>query len=293
MKSKLKLSFVLSLVATLFVVTVSAQIKTPQPSPAGSVSAEVGLTTVTIDYFRPGVKGRTIFGDDALLPYGSIWRTGANSGSKITFSTDVKLGGKDVGAGEYMIYTVPGADSWDFMLYSDLKLGGNVGGYDETNEVIRVSVTPETLANSVERLTFNIADISADNTKANIRMMWENTAINVPMEVAFDETIMADIAAKTQVNPRNYISAANYYYSTGKDLNKALEWVNLYLAVGENSKQFWNVHLKAKILADLGKKKEAIAAAEESMATAKANESGDFGYVKRNEDLIAELKKKK
>ena len=103
---------------------------------------------------------------------------------------------------------------------------------------------------------------------------------------------MKDIAAKTQVRPGNYVAAANYYLASGKDLEQALEWMNLYLAMGENSNQFWNVHTKAQILAKMGNKKEAIATAEESMEKAKNNENGDFGYIKRNEDLIAEVKGK-
>jgi hypothetical protein len=291
MKGKLSLSFILTMVATLFVATTWAQIQTPQASPAGSVSADVGLTTISVDYFRPGVKGRKIFGEGGLEAYGKIWRTGANSGSKITFSTDVKFGGKDVKAGEYLIFTVPGADSWDMMLYSDVSLGGNTAGYKEENEVVRVTLTPEKLAKQTERLTFNIADINAENTKANLRFEWAGVALNVPIEVSFDDIVMADIKAKTQVNPANYMAAANYYFSTGKDLNQALAWVNMYLAVEGNSKQFWNIHTKARILQALGKRKEAIAAAEESMAIAKES-NNDFGYVKRNEDLIASLKKK-
>lgn len=291
MKGKLKLTYALSMVACLFAAVSMAQIKTPQPSPAGSVSSEVGLTTITVDYFRPGVKGRKIFGEGGLEAYGNVWRTGANSGSKVTFSTDVKFGGKEVKAGEYLIFSVPGADKWDVMLYSDLSLGGNAAGYKKENEVARVTVTPEKLAKQTERLTFNISDINADNTMANLRFEWADVAWNVPVEVTFDDIVMADIKAKTQVNPGNYMAAANYYFSTGKDLNQALEWVNMYLAVEGNSKQFWNVHTKARILAEMGKTKEAIAAAEESMATAKAS-GNDFGYVKRNEDLIASLKKK-
>ncbi|ELR70799.1 hypothetical protein C900_03407 [Fulvivirga imtechensis AK7] len=262
------------------------------PSPEGSVSSKVGLTKVTIDYFRPKVKGRKIFGEggDYLEQYGNIWRTGANSGSKITLSTDVEIAGKKVPAGEYLIFTIPGKDEWKFMLYSDLNIGGNTSAYKEENEVVRASVKPTKLAEKVETLTFNIADISEDNTTANIQMAWDDVSIKVPVKVTFDDVVMKDIAAKTKVNPNNYIAAANYYYTTGKDLNQALEWVNMYLAEGENSKQFWNVHLKAQILAKMGKKKEAIEAAKKSMELAKNFEAGDFGYIKRNEDLITSLK---
>jgi hypothetical protein len=294
MRRKLSISVHLSILTVFLASFAVAQIRTPQPSPAGSVSSTVGLTEVKIDYFRPKVKGRMIFGEgsDYLVPFGQIWRTGANSGSKLSLSTDAKIGGKDVAAGEYLIFSKPGASSWDFMLYSDLSLGGNVNGYDAEKEVIKVSVTPSTLNESVENMTFQIADISVDNTKANIHLAWDKTSIKVPIEVSFDEMVMKQIAANTQVNPSNYVQAASYYFNTGKDLNQALEWINMYFADGKNENQFWNVHLKAQILAKMGKDKEAIETAEQSMAKAKANASGDFGYVKRNEDLIAEIKNK-
>lgn len=269
-----------------------AQISTPIPSPEGSVSSTVGLTDVTIEYYRPKMKGRQIFGsgDGYLEQYGSIWRTGANSGSKLILSTDAKIAGTDVKAGEYLIFTIPGENEWSFMLYSDLSIGGNVSAYDEANEVLRATVKPTKLGRQIEVLTFMISDISEDNTSANIEMMWSDVSIKVPMTVDFDAQVMNEIAAKTKVNPMNYVQAANYYYSTGKDLNKALEWMNLYLASDNTKGQFWNIHLKAQILAKLGKKKEAIETAKKSIEIAKANEGGDFGYVKRNEDLIASLK---
>lgn len=269
----------------------TAQISTPRPSPEGMVSSTVGLTDVTIDYFRPKVKGRKIFGEgaDFLQPYGQTWRAGANSGSKLTLSTDVILGGQTVKAGEYLIFTVPGKDEWSFMLYSDLSLGGNVAGYDKANEVLNVNVKPMMLSNPVETLTYNIADISEDNTKAAIEIAWADVSIKVPMTVDFDTDVMAQIEKNTKVNPRNYVTAANYYFNAGKDLEQALKWMDMYLAVGDNSEQFWNVHTKAQILAKMGKKKEAKATAEESLAKAKTNEQGDFGYIKRNEDLIKSL----
>ncbi|MTI19937.1 DUF2911 domain-containing protein [Fulvivirga sp. RKSG066] len=269
-----------------------AQIVTPQPSPSGSVSSKVGLTDVTVDYYRPKVKGRQIFGagDDYLQPYGQTWRTGANQGSVLTLSTDAMIAGKEVKAGEYLIFTVPGENEWSFMLYSDLSIGGNVAAYKKENEVLSTTVKPTKLGRSIETLTFLISDISEDNTSANIEMMWDDVSIKVPMKVNFDQQVMADISAKTKVNPANYVQAANYYYATGKDMEQALEWINMYLANENTKNQFWNIHLKAQILAKMGKKKEAIETAKRSIEVAKANEGGDFGYVKRNEELIASLK---
>lgn len=281
-----------TIIALLATSLAFAQIEVPQPSPAGSVSSKVGLTEVKIDYFRPKMNGRMIFGesDDALLKYGETWRTGANSGSKLSLSTSATIGGAEVEAGEYLILTIPGKAEWQFILYSDVKLGGNMSAYKEENAVLKVAVKPAKLANPVQTLTFNISDISENNTSANLELTWADVSIKVPIVVDFDDVIMMSIADYTKVNPKNYVAAANYYYSADKDLNQALTWINLYLADSANSKQFWNTHLKAKILAKMGKKKEAIATANESMKMAQANEGGDFGYVKRNQELIKGLK---
>ncbi|MEQ9465884.1 MAG: DUF2911 domain-containing protein [Ekhidna sp.] len=269
----------------------NAQINTPQPSPAGLVSSTVGLTDVSIEYFRPGKKGRKIFGsgDEYLEQFGEIWRTGANGGTMVNFSTDVKVAGQDVKAGEYQMVSKPGASQWEVMLISE-PIGGNESAYDESKVVAKATVTPSKTASAVERMTFQIADISADNTSANIVFSWDDVMWSLPIEVSFHEAVMKDIAAKTQVNPQNYVAAANYYLTAGENLEQALEWMNKYLSVGENSGQFWNVHVKAQILAKMGKKKEAIAAAQDSMEKAKNFPSGDFGYVKRNQDLIDSLK---
>ncbi len=286
-------SLLSALLLTGILFIAEAQINTPIPSPAGSVSSTVGLTDIKIDYFRPGVKGRKVFGtgDEFLEQYGVVWRTGANGGSIVNFSTDLKIGGQDVKAGEYQIVSLPGKDEWQVMFLTE-QIGGNMNNYKEENVAAKVAVKPMTTGSTVERLTFQIANISEDNTSADIQFSWANVTWNVPVQVDFDAAVMKEIAEKTQVNPVNYIQAANYYLAAEKDLNQALEWVNSYLATGNNSRQFWNVHLKAQILAKLGKNKEAIATAEDSMAKAKNWEGGDFGYVKRNEDLIKEVKGK-
>lgn len=162
-----------------------------------------------------------------------------------------------------------------------------MNAFKETDEQLRVSVKPTLLTEPVETLTFNIADISDDNTKAALELAWENTSIKAAIEVSFDDVVMKQIKENTVVNDRNYVAAANYYFSAGKDLNKALEWMNMYLE--NHPKEFWNIHTKAQILAKLGKKKEAKAAAEKSIEIAKASDGGDFGYIKRNEELIKSL----
>ena len=268
-----------------------SQIIIPQPSPKAKVETTVGLTDVSISYFRPSLKGRQVFGDgeDYLQPYGMLWRAGANSGSVLTLDTEAVIAGNKVEAGEYLIFMTPGENEWEFKLYSDLSLGGNVGNYDESKEVLSVIQETEELDEKVETLTYQISDISADNKTANIHFEWENTSLKIPFEVSYDDIVMAQIEQNTRVNPRNLMVAANYYYTNDRDLEQALKWINTYLAEGTNSAQFWNLHLKAQILAKMGKKKEAKAVAEKSIELAKKNSSGDFGYIKRNEDLIESL----
>ncbi len=283
----------LTLMAIFFAIGIAnAQIETPAPSPAGSVYSKVGLTDVTIDYFRPKVKGRKIFGegDEFLQPYGALWRTGANSGSKLTLSTDAKIAGVDVAAGEYLILSTPGKDEWTFILYSDPSIGGNMNAYKEENAVVKTTVKRKTLSEPVEALTFQISDLSEDNTSANIHFAWADASFKVPIEVSFVDQVLGQIEKATKVDPRVYVQAANFYLTQGKDLDQALAWMDMYLAEGNNSKQFWNVHTKARILAALGKKKEAIATAKESMKMAEDSPNGDYGYIKRNKDLIKSLK---
>lgn len=267
------------------------QITVPQPSAKAKVETTVGLTDVSIDYFRPSVKDRKIFGegDEFLQQYGALWRAGANSGTVLTLSTDATVAGTKVEAGEYLILMTPGKSDWEFKLYSDISLGGYLGNFDESKEVLSVMIPSEKLASKVETLTYLISDISADNTSAKIHFTWENVSLKVPFTVNYDEIVMGQIEKNTKVNPNNLMAAANYYYATGKDLEQALAWTNTYLAQGDNASQFWNLHVKAQILAKLGQKKEAKKVAKESMELAKKDSSGGFGYVKRNQDLIDSL----
>ena len=271
----------------------SAQISLPAPSPAGKVYTKVGLTDVDISYSRPKAKGRKIYGsgDAFLVPFGQIWRTGANSGSIITTSTDLTVGGSNLPAGEYMIITIPNADSWDVIFYKDISIGGNMAKHKQENEQIRVKGNVSKLTEPVEALTFNIADLSADGSTAALELAWENTSVKVELKTDFDSVVMKQIEDNTKVNPGNYLASANYYFSTGRDLDQAIKWMDLYLA--ENSTQYWNLYLKAQMLAKKGDKKsikEAIATAEDSLAKAKAAKNNT--YVKNNEALIAELSKK-
>src|SRR5260221_5596948 len=207
MKNFLSIALIISGFAAL------AQVQTPAGSPAGKVSTVVGLTDVKIDYSRPRIKGRKIFGEGAgfLTPYGSIWRTGANDGTKITFSDGVTVEGIKVPAGTYLIFTWPSATEWTISLYKDLDLGGNTAGYKTENEVAKFKVKSEKLTEKVETFTINISDIADNSASAKVQIAWENTSVKFAVAVDYDDRVMKDIEAKTKVSPGVYATAANYY----------------------------------------------------------------------------------
>ena len=282
----MKKTLLIGAMALIFMVA-DAQIQTPAASPAGSVSSTIGLTEVKIEYFRPRLKGRKIFGEkDVMYPHGTIWRTGANSGTKVSFSTDVKVENIDVPKGEYLIFTWPGAGEWTVSLYKDISLGGNTGGYDASQEAAKFKVKTKKLSDKVETFTISIDDIAADNKSGKITLAWENTAVPINVAVDYDQQVMKSIEANTKVNPGNYFQAATYYLENGKDLNKALEWVNL--ALESNPKAFWILHQKARIQKALGDKKGAMETATASLNSAKQANNRD--YQNMNQELINSLK---
>jgi hypothetical protein len=280
---------VLTLLLLAFCVAAEAQIQTPAASPAGSVTSVVGLTDVKVNYSRPKMKGRKIFGagKDFLVPYGELWRTGANNGTVISFSDDVKVEGKEVKKGEYLVLTIPGASEWTVILYSDVSMGGNTTAYDQSKDAARFNVKADRLNDRVETFTVSIGDISDDNTNAKVQLAWENTSVKFGITVDYESKVMKSIEAGTRVNPNNYVAAANYYFDNGKDLKKALEWITLGIDNG-NPDAFWNIHTKARIQLALGDHKGALTTAQQSLEKAKAAPS-DFGYIKNNEELIAKI----
>lgn len=260
---------------------VSAQISTPAPSPAASLTQTVGLTEVEINYSRPSVKGRTIFGE--LVPYDKIWRTGANGATTISFSDNVVLGGAELEAGTYALYTKPGAEMWTVMVYGDLSIGGNVGAYDEANEVARFEVKPNTLPFGVESMMFAVDNITGES--ATVMLIWEKTSVAMELKVSVDENVMAQIE-QVMAGPsaNDYRAAALYYYNSDRDSEQALAWINTCIEKGGD--RYWIHTDRARILGKMGNKEEALAASRKAMEM--AQEAGNMDYVKINEGLIAE-----
>lgn len=274
-----------AVIFSVLTMTTQAQtVKTPAPSPAQTIKQSFALGEVTVDYSRPSVKGRVVFGD--VVPFGKTWRTGANGATKITFTEDVKFEGKDVKAGTYAIYTVPNKDSWEVMLYTDLTIGGNVASYKAENELLRVKVTPTALPAKVETFTINFADVTA--TATTLELLWDKTRVPVKITAEIDAKIMKNIETSMATDARPYFQSASYYYENNKDLKQALVWANK--AVELNPSAFWIMLLKARIELKLNDKTAAIASAEKTVALAKEAQNDD--YVKMGNDLIAEAKKK-
>lgn len=253
-------------------------VKTPAPSPSQTIKQDFGLASVEINYSRPATKGRKIFGD--IVPFGKLWRTGANSPTKITFGEDVKIAGKDLKAGSYQVMTIPNNGNWE-ILFNKGKDG--VFNYHPEEDVLKVSVASQTISNSIENFTIQFANISAN--KMDIQLSWEKTLVNIPVEVDIDSKIISSIDKAMSVDTRPYFEAASYYFETGRDLNKALEWVNKANTANPNA--YWQFHLKAKIQAKLGDKVGAKATALKSIELAKAGKNDD--YVALNEKLINSL----
>lgn len=280
----MKKLFILILVVTCFLA--EAQIQTPSASPAATVTTVVGLTDVKITYSRPRAQGRKIFGDGNLVPFGKIWRTGANNGTRISFSDDVKVEGVAVPKGEYLILTWPGATEWTVSLYKDVELGGNTGGYKAENDAAKFTVKSEKLTEKVETFTINIGDIADNSSSAKVQLAWENTSVKFNVTVDFDAKVMKSIEEGTKVSPNAYSAAASYYFENGKDLKQALEWITL--ACNANPNAFWNLLTKARIQKALGDKTGALATS--ALSKAAAEKAGNNDYVKMNDELAKSLK---
>ncbi|MBK1880269.1 DUF2911 domain-containing protein [Pelagicoccus mobilis] len=263
----------------------SAQLRTPAASPFSSVEQKVGLTDVSIEYSRPSMKGREVFG--GLVPFGAVWRTGANQPTKLTFSEDVVLGGKDVPAGTYALYTIPGEDEWTMIVYKSTELWGSFG-YDQTNDQARFTVKPQQLSKEVETFTIGIDGLRNDS--ATVYLDWEKTRVAFSLEVDTTAQVLSQIEElkdKPEFQKVNVLfSAGTFYHEAGIELETALEWVS---KACEKRKQpaYWMYARKARIEADLGLKAEAKASAEKTLELATAG--GNPDYQKIAKEILAKL----
>jgi len=261
------------------------KITTPQPSPKATVEQRVGLTDISVEYSRPGVKGRAIFGD--LVPFGKTWRTGANSNTKVTFSSDVSIDGQTLNAGSYGLYTVPNENSWEVMFYSESDNSGVPRDWDDTKVVAKTSVEVYSMPMNVETFTITFDDVSG--TSATLGLLWEKTYVGIKFEVPTDKLVSETIDAVMAASPEagDYYNAAIYYRQQDLDIKKANEWMEKAMSLTEKP-AFWQLRQQSLIYAKMGDTEKAIAVAEKSLELSKA--AGNEAYIKMNTQSLAEWK---
>lgn len=262
--------------------TVEAQITTPAPSPSSKLEQTVGLTDVTVDYSRPSMRGRTVFGD--LVPYNKLWRTGANAYTKVSFSTDVTIADQEVKAGTYSVFTKPGESNWEVFFYTDTQGGGTPREWDDSKVVAKTTVQVYPMPMPVETFTITIDDLKS--TGANLGILWEKVYVAVPFTVPSDATVLKDIE-NTLAGPGagDYYTAAVYYLNADKDISKAKEWMEKAMSMTEEPR-FWQLRQQSLIYAKAGDKKAAIETAKKSLAASET--AGNDDYVKMNKDSLKE-----
>jgi tetratricopeptide (TPR) repeat protein len=282
----------LALLTAVFPVSLSLaaekEIQFPAPSQHATITQRVGLTDISVDYSRPDKHGRDIFG--GLVPYGKVWRTGANQPTKIKFSDAVKIEGKDLPAGEYAFYTMPGENEWTIIFSKNLKLWGAYG-YKDDADALRVTVKPSMAPNPVETFTIGFADLKDDS--ATITLDWDKVHVPVALTTNTVEKVNAQIAEALKnpsaLQPAFYFQAAGFYYDHDKDLDQAAKWIDQAIEKQKEPRYFF-YYRKAQIEAKLGHNDQAKAAAEKSIELLKADPSPDETAIRNNQLLIDGLK---
>ena len=258
-----------------------AQIQTPAASAHASLEQTVGLTTVKVDYSRPNMRGREIFG--SMIPYGSIWRTGANATTKFMIDKPVMISGKELKPGTYSLYTVPGEDMWEVVFYTD-DSNPLINTFEDEKVALRTMVEPMEMPMNMETFTIVIDDVMADS--AVLSLLWANTVVPIKFNVMTDAEVMKNIdRALAGPSAGDYYNAAVYYLNSGKDIEKAKTWMNKAMDMTEKP-GFWQYRQQSLILAKAGDKKAAIEAAKKSLEGAKT--AGNADYIKMNTDSLKE-----
>ncbi len=275
-----KIMLSLAVLATTF--AASAQIQTPQPSPFSKVEQVVGLTDISLEYSRPNMRARTVFGD--LVPYGKVWRLGANTNTKITFSTDVSVEGKELKAGTYALFAIPNENKWEIVFYSNASNWGAPQELDESKIAAKVSAEIFPLPMDIETFTMGFDDLTSNG--ATLGIMWANVYAGVKFEVP-TEKIVASSIDKMMNGPGagDYYAAAVYYHQEGKDAKQAKTWIDKAMSMTPKP-AFYQLRQQSLIYAKAGDKKGAIEIAKKSLAASK--EAGNPDYIKMNTDSLKE-----
>jgi hypothetical protein len=263
-------------------------IATPAASPAATVQQTVGITKITINYARPGVKGRTVWGD--LVPWGEVWRAGANAATTIEFADEVTVGGTKVPKGKYAFFAIPGKDKWTLIINKKAQQWGAYD-YSAADDVVRIDAKPETIPH-VERLRFSIESDSDD--LATVALEWEKVRVSMKVQIATREMMIKRIADATEKADEKmwgiFFGAAKYYLENDLDVNKALQWVDISM---KTDKSFWSMELKGRILIKMKKSEDGIALLQKAADESKKDKSVPGEYWKNLEKEIEALKKSK
>ena len=274
--------FLSVLAASVIMYCVDAQpLRTPAPSPTQNLKQDFALSAVEISYSRPAMKQRKIFGD--LVPYGKVWRTGANQATTITFGEEITFGDKKVPAGKYGLLTIPNTGEWTVILSKQLDVT-SPSAYKQDQDVARVTVKADVMPSAIESFMMVFDNITPSTM--DLLMLWDKTAVRIPIKSDVDTKVMAQIDDLMNKDNRPYFNSAMYYMNNGKDLNQALTWFDK--AIEQNPKGYWIYHQKANALAKLGKKQEAVTTANKSIELAKEAKNDD--YIALNQKLIGTLK---
>ena len=280
------MKIILLFLITLIGLSAQAQIKMPAASPTQTLSQDFGLGKIEIVYSRPSLKGRAAFGNGTVLaPTGTVWRTGANGATKVTFSHPVTVGGKLLAAGAYALFTIPGETEWTIIFNTNSNSWGSFS-YKEAEDVVRFKVKAETTNNSTENFTINVDNITPET--ATISLKWAKTLVNIPISTDIKTVIRGQVKEATKgtnVTADVYFAAANFYYDMDKDYDNALVCVDK--AVSINAKAYYMFLLKAKVQKELGNKKGARESAETCIKI--ATEANNQDYVRSGKELVASL----
>ena len=229
--------------------SMEAQIDTPAPSPFSKVEQKVGLTDITLEYSRPSMRGRTIFGD--LVPYDKLWRTGANRYTKLTFSDNIIIDGQDIKAGTYSIFTKPGKSNWEAFLYTDTEGGGTPEKWEESKIAAKTNLEVFPLPMNIETFTIGFDDLTPNS--ANLGIMWENVYVALKIEVPTDKMVSESIDKAMSGSPKgeDYYSAAVYYLNSDKDIMQAQKWMDKAMDMADEP-AFWQLRQQSLIEAKAG-----------------------------------------
>lgn len=257
-------------------------VRFPSPSPAATVKQTIGVTDVTVSYSRPGVKGREIWGK--LVPYGELWRSGANMATTLELSDEATIEGQKIAAGKYSVFTIPAQQGdWTLVINKNPNLAGTAG-YKQEEDVFRVKVKAQMQPSSREWLEYAFEELS--DSSATLALYWERLRLPIKISTASSDLAFGKARAAVAQAQGAFIGFANYALQTGSNLDEALKMLDASIAVQEG---YRNYVLKARILERMGKKADAVKIMEKGVAMGKSAKTPPFDLAD-NEKILASWK---